>query len=182
MGRVVDGINAELATFIEHQPVFFVSTAPLAPDGHINVSPKGLDSLRVIDEHTVVYLDLHGSGVETIAHVRENGRICVMIPAFSGRPNIVRLHGRGEVLLPGDADFDELLSRFPPFSGVRALVRVAVSRTSTSCGFGVPRMEFVEPRDDLVRWAEKKGDVGLAGYRAEKNVVSIDGLPGMPVS
>lgn len=178
MGRSHEEIGERLATFIESQPVFFVGTAPLAADGHVNVSPKGLTPVRVLDPRTVAYLELTGSGIETIAHLRENGRIILMFCAFSGRPDIVRLHGRGEVLLRGDPGADELFDRFADLPGARAVVRVAVERVSTSCGYGVPLMEVVQDRDELVAWAEKKGEAGLATYRSERNATSIDGLPG----
>lgn len=180
MGRVLDGIGAELAAFLEAQPVFFVATAPHDPDGDVNCSPKGLDTFRVVDDHTVAYLDLTGSGVETVAHLRDNGRITLMFCAFTGRPDIVRLHGRGRAV-PADApEAAALLGRFPDLPGARAVIVVDVERVSSSCGFGVPRMTLDAPRDDLVRWAEKKGPDGLARYRAEKNATSIDGLPGLP--
>lgn len=179
MGRVLDGIGPELAAFLEAQPVFFVATAPDDPDGLVNCSPKGLDTFRVVDEHTVAYLDLTGSGVETVAHLRDNGRITLMFCAFTGRPDIVRLHGRGRVV-PADApDAAPLLARFPELPGARAVIVVDVARVSSSCGFAVPRMILDAPRDELVRWAEKKGPDGVQRYWAEKNATSIDGLPGI---
>jgi len=177
MGKVVAAIDPQLRAFIEAQPVFFVATAPSGDDGHVNLSPKGLDTLRVLDERTLAYLDLTGSGAETIAHLRQNGRITVMFCAFTGPPNIVRVHGRGEVVRPGDAGFDELLAGFPPIPGARAVVVVHGERFATSCGYAVPRMELVDQRDTLVQWAERRGPDGLAEYWAEKNVRSIDGLP-----
>lgn len=179
MGRVLETIDDDLKAFIETQPVFFVSTAPLAAEDHVNVSPKGLDSLRVLGPHRVAYVDLHGSGIETHAHLRENGRICVMFCAFTGPPKVVRLHGRGRAVLPGDDDFDELAARLPTHDGLRAVIDIAVDRVSSSCGFAVPLMDLVEPRDQLVRWADRMGPEKLAGYRAEKNTRSIDGLPGI---
>jgi hypothetical protein len=179
MGRVVDGISAELAAFLEAQPVFFVATAPDDPDGHVNCSPKGLDTFRVVDDRTVAYLDLTGSGVETVAHLRDNGRITLMFCAFTGRPDIVRLYGRGRVV-PADApDAGPWLERFPELPGARAVIVVDVERVSSSCGFAVPRMTLDADRDELVAWAEKKGPDGLARYWQEKNVASIDGLPGI---
>jgi len=177
MGRVLDAISEELAAFLEAQPVFFVATAPA--DGHVNLSPKGLDSFRVLDPHTVAYLDLTGSGVETIAHLRENGRITLMFCAFEGNPNIVRLYGTGEVLPVGERDGDALLGRFPAIAGARSVIRVALERVSTSCGYGVPLMRYGGPRSRLVEWAEARGPEGLVEYRAQKNAVSIDGLPGL---
>ena len=180
MGRVLDGISDELAAFLEAQPVFFVATAPDDPDGLVNCSPKGLDSFRVLDAHTVAYLDLTGSGVETVAHLRDNGRITLMFCAFSGRPDIVRLHGRGRFVAADDPDAAPLLARFPDLAGARSVIVVDVSRVSSSCGYAVPRMTLDAPRPDLVRWAEKKGPDGLARYRRTKNATSVDGLPGLP--
>ncbi len=180
MSRVLDGISAELRAFLEAQPVFFVATAPTSEDGHINCSPKGLDTFRVLDEHTVAYLDLTGSGIETVAHLRENARITLMFCAFSGRPDIIRLHGRGRVV-PADApDAADLLARFPEYPGARSVIVVDVERVSSSCGYAVPRMTLETPRDELLNWATKKGAPALAEYHAEKNARSIDGLPGLP--
>ncbi len=178
MGRALDAISDELAAFLEAQPVFFVATAPA--DGHVNLSPKGLDSLRVLDPRTVAYLDLTGSGVETIAHLRENGRITLMFCAFEGNPNIVRLYGTGEVLPVGERDGDALLGLFPGIAGARSVIRVALDRVSTSCGYGVPLMRYEGPRSRLVEWADARGPEGLVEYRAQKNAASIDGLPGLP--
>jgi hypothetical protein len=178
VARVLESITPELTEFLEAQPVFFVATAPLAGDGHVNLSPKGLDTFRVLDAHTVAYLDLTGSGAETIAHLQENARITLMFCAFSGRPNIVRLHGRGTVIRADADEARSLLDCFPAIPGARSVIRVEVSRVSTSCGYAVPVMEVVGPRPDLVDWASKRGDDGLADYRASKNATSIDGLPG----
>lgn len=176
MARVHDSITPELQAFIEAQPLFFVASAPLAADGHVNLSPKGLDSFRVLGPHRVAYLDLTGSGNETSAHLHENGRITLMFCAFAGAPKILRLCGRGRVVLPGAPGWDELAGRFPPHTGIRQVVVADVERVQTSCGFGVPRMDTVQQRDQLVRWAEAKGDA-LPAYRREKNARSIDGLP-----
>jgi hypothetical protein len=171
-------ITGRLAEFISEQPVFFVGTAPLSGDGHVNLSPKGgTGTLQILDPHTVAYVDLTGSGSETIAHLKENGRITVMLCAFTGPPNIVRLHGRGRVVAMDDPEFVDLAGRFPPMPGVRAVIVVAVERISDSCGYAVPFMEYVGDRDLLSRWAERKGDDGLAEYRERKNSASIDGLP-----
>jgi Pyridoxamine 5'-phosphate oxidase len=179
MARVLSAISPELKEFLEAQPVFFVATAPSGGNGHVNVSPKGLDSLRVLDEHTVAYLDLTGSGVETIAHLRENGRITLMFCAFSGRPDIVRLSGRGEVIAVESAEAIPLLALLPEQPGARAVIRISLDRISSSCGYAVPLMDYVGARDQLTKWAEKKGSEGLAEYRSEKNAQSIDGLPGL---
>jgi hypothetical protein len=178
MGRVLDEITDELGAFIAAQRVFFVATAP-TDGGRVNVSPKGLDTFTVLDANTVAYLDLTGSGIETVAHLRENGRITIMFCAFDGKPNIVRLYGRGEVLPTGEHDADTLLPRFGEYPGARAVIRVHVDRVSTSCGYAVPRMRYEGERDQLVTWADRRGPDGLVEYREEKNAVSIDGLPGL---
>ena len=180
MGRVLNGISASLRDFLEAQPVFFVATAPTGDDGHINCSPKGLDTFRVLDDHTVAYLDLTGSGIETVAHLRNNARITLMFCAFTGRPDIVRLYGRGRVVAADDPGATELLGRFPELPGTRSVIVVDVERVSSSCGYAVPRMTLEAPRDELLDWATKKDAPALAAYWAEKNARSIDGLPGLP--
>lgn len=181
MGRTYEAIDERLSRFLNRQHVFFVGTAPSGSEGHVNVSPKGLDgTFAVLDPNTVAYLDLTGSGVETIAHLRDNGRIVIMFCAFEGPPRIVRLHGRGEVVLPADPRFEELAARFSAHAGVRAVIVVGVELVADSCGYAVPRMKFVSERDQLDRWAERKGEDGIARYQATKNVRSIDGLPGLP--
>jgi hypothetical protein len=181
MGRVDDAISDELGAFIAAQRVFFVATAP-ADGGHVNLSPKGLDTFAVLDANTVAYLDLTGSGVETIAHLRENGRITIMFCAFDGKPNIVRLYGRGEVLPTGEPEADALLPRFDAYPGARSVIRVHLDRVSTSCGYGVPLLRYEGERDQLTKWAERRGPDGLVKYREEKNTSSIDGLPGLTVN
>jgi hypothetical protein len=179
MAKVYPEIEARLAKFIENQHLFFVATAPLDGRGLINLSPKGLDTFCILDPHSVAYLDLVGSGVETVAHLRENGRIVLMFCAFEGPPNIVRLYGRGESVQPGDDDWDDLIANFPVRRSARSVVRIAVDRISDSCGFGVPLYAFQGERDALDQWAEKRGDEGLRSYRNENNQESIDGLPGL---
>ena len=179
MGKTGHTIDQRLRTFIESQHLFFVATSPLDPSAHLNLSPKGLDSLRVLDEHTVAYLDFVGSGAETIAHVRENGRIVLMFCAFQGPPNIVRLYGRGEIIEPQDAEFSALREQFPSAPGTRAIIRVAIDRLSETCGFGVPRFTFDGHRTQLTDWAERKGEDGLVDYQQRKNATSIDGLPAL---
>ncbi len=169
-----------MAEAVTGAPLFFVATAPLGVDGHVNVSPKGGDTLRVLDEATVAYLDLTGSGVETVAHLRENGRITIMVCAFEGPAQIVRLYGRGEAVLPGDERFASLAKAFPPLPGVRSVIVVALERVSSSCGYGVPVMRHEAERTRLLEWAEGKGPEGLAEYRADRNAHSIDGLAGLP--
>lgn len=178
MGRVLEEITDELAEFIAAQRVFFVATAPI-DGGHVNVSPKGLDTFAVLDPNTVAYLDLTGSGVETVAHLRENGRITIMFCAFDGKPNIVRLYGHGEVLPIGEPSADALLPRFGAYPGARSVICVQVDRVSTSCGYGVPLLSYEGERDQLTTWADRRGPDGLVEYREEKNAVSIDGLPGL---
>ncbi len=179
MSKQLDCISEELAAWLPRQHVFFVATAPLSGEGHVNCSPKGGDCFRVLDSMQVAYLDFTGSGAETAAHLRENGRIVLMFCAFEGRPNIVRLHGHGEVLTPDSPEFEALASDFPSNPGARALVRVRVSRVSTSCGFAVPFLEFGSDRDTLDQWSAAKGQEGLAEYRQSKNARSIDGLPAL---
>ena len=180
MGIVYEGIDSKLAKWLTAQPMFVVGTAPLDGDGLINVSPKGMaGSFVVLDEHHVAYLDLTGSGVETIAHLRQNGRIVLMFTAFAGKPNIVRLHGRGEVTLPGEPQFERLLPTFSEHPGVRSIITVTVQRVSDSCGFAVPEMAYVQDRRALDAGNAKRGEAGLADYRRAKNAVSVDGLPGL---
>ena len=179
MGTVYDEIDDALAGFLMAQHVFFVATAPLAADGHVNLSPKGLDDFRVLGPRQVAYLDRTGSGVETIAHLRENGRIVFMFCAFDGPPRIVRLHGRGEAVRPGDPRYDALAANFEAREGARSIVVVEVRRVADSCGYGVPKMDFVDNRRQLDSWARKKGDSGVAAYQAERNAFSLDGLPGL---
>lgn len=179
MGKYQEGITEQLADWISRQHVFFVGTAPLAAGGHVNISPKGLDSLRVVGPNKVAYVDLTGSGAETIAHVRENGRIILMFCAFSGPPKIVRLHGRGTIVTKSSNEWHEYLKLFPDLLGTRSIVVVDITRVSDSCGYGVPLMDFVADRDVLTRWSENKGPAGLEKYRREKNGLSIDGLPAL---
>lgn len=169
-------ITPELAEWIAQQQVFFVASAPLAADGHVNCSPKGGDTFRVLGPRTVAYLDYTGSGAETAAHLRENGRVVIMFCAFAGSPRILRLHGRGEVREQSHPEFAELSALFPPNPGTRAIVRVNVTRVSTSCGYSVPLYEHRGQRDALDKWAAAKGADGLRDYRRAKNQRSIDGL------
>ncbi len=191
MGRIYDCIDERLATWIARQPLFFVGTAPSGDDGHVNVSPKGpIGSLRVIDAHTVAYLDIVGSGAETIAHLRDNGRICVMFCAFEGPPRILRLHGEGEVVLPGDADFEPLLAAgFDEPAAPearRAIIRVRVSRVADSCGYGVPLMSYEgeRPHSDLstAKRLRVEGPEAMLNYQRAHNLESIDGLPAVELA
>jgi hypothetical protein len=180
MGKVYAALDAALAAWIAAQRMFFVATAPSGDGGHVNCSPKGGDALCVLGPTTVAYVDRVGSGVETIAHLRQNGRIVVMLCAFEGPPRILRLHGRGDVVPAGTPEFDALLPRLTANpGGARAIVRVEVQRIGDSCGFGVPRLRFDGDREQLGAWAAKKGPDGLAAYVRERNARSIDGLPGL---
>ncbi len=174
-----DGITPALAEWLGQQRVFFVATAPLAADGLLNCSPKGMDTFRILGPREVVYLDLTGSGIETVAHLRENGRIIFTFCAFEGSPKIVRLHGTGEVVTEGVPDFEALRALFPGYPGARAVVRAALTRVSSSCGYAIPRYDYAGERDTLARWAESRGPEGLTQYRHENNVRSLDGLPGL---
>jgi hypothetical protein len=178
MGQALDALDEKLTEGIGRQHVFFVATAP-AQGGHVNLSPKGHDSLRVLDASTVAYLDLTGSGAETIAHTRENGRITVMFCAFEGPPLILRLFGVGEAHPLGSARFEELAPRFPTIPGARSIITVAIDRVQTSCGYSIPFLDHRDERPTLQQWAERKGDGGLREYWAEKNAESIDGLPAL---
>ncbi len=177
MGKTYESITPELREFIERQRMFFVASAPLDAQGHVNVSPKGLDALRGLGEKRIAYLDLTGSGNETSAHLEENGRITVMFCAFEGQPKILRLYGRGRTILPGADECSELAGHFEMRPGMRQIVVVDVQRVQTSCGFGVPLYEFVGQRDMLPDWAAKKGPEGIERYHREKNAASIDGMP-----
>jgi len=178
VGKIYERIDGRLRDFLERQPVFFVATAPLSPTGRVNVSPKGIGgTFAILDERTVAYLDITASGAETIAHLRENGRITLMFCAFSGPPNVVRLHGQGRVISLYDAEFSSYLQHFTEYRGARAVIVVDVERISDSCGYGVPLMDYVGERNLLPAYLERKGEQGQAAYRREKNRRSIDGLP-----
>jgi len=179
MGQVHERIDGRLKAFIERQQMFFVATAPSGPGGHVNLSPKGIGgTFAIIDEHTVAYADVTASGAETIAHVRDNGRITLMFCAFEGPPNIVRLHGTGRIVTLYDNEFGALSELFTETRGVRAIVVVDVQRVSDSCGYGVPLMTYEGERDLLPAYMDRKGVDGQAEYRQRKNLTSIDGLPG----
>lgn len=176
--KLHERIDDRLRAFIEEQRVFFVATAPSGGDGHVNLSPKGIDgTLAVVDDHTVAYLDITASGAETIAHLRENGRITLMFCSFGERPNIVRLHGAGRVVTLYDDEFADWLPRFTETRGARAVIVVDVARVSDSCGYGVPQFDYAGERDLLAPFMERKGEDGRRDYRQAKNRTSIDGLP-----
>ncbi|MGA2231380.1 MAG: pyridoxamine 5'-phosphate oxidase family protein [Tepidisphaeraceae bacterium] len=176
MAAVQPCITPELAEFILAQPLFFVGTAPLSRTGHINLSPKGLGTFRVLSQSRVAYLDLTGSGNETAAHVLENGRITFLFCAFEEPPKILRLYGTGRTVREDEAEWPEMIGLFPEMPGARQIVVADISRVQTSCGFGVPMMKVVGQRETLVKWAQRKGPAGMAEYRARKNAVSIDGM------
>ncbi len=176
MGKVLDHLTPELQAFLERQRVFFVATAPVQ-SGHVNLSPKGRDAFRVLAPGRVAYLDLTGSGNETSAHLLENGRITIMFCAFEGPPLILRLYGQGRAVLRGSAEWDQLKPRFADLPGARQIILVDLDHVQTSCGDGVPFMDFRAERDKIIQWAETKGEEGLEAYRQEKNLRSIDGLP-----
>ena len=192
MGKIYDGIDGKLEAWISEQPVFFVATAPTSTDGHVNVSPKGdAATFRVLGPHRVAFLDTVGSGAETIAHLRENGRVVVMFCAFAGPPRIVRLHGRGTVTQIGTQGFDEILAAFDAdlieqsglADSLRSVIKINVSRVADSCGYGVPLMQFEGWRPQGQAWADNRlrthGPNALMDYTRELNATSIDGLPGI---
>ncbi|CAN5804684.1 pyridoxamine 5'-phosphate oxidase family protein [soil metagenome] len=179
MGQKWSAIPDHLVEWMPAQPVWFVATAPLTADGHVNLSPKGDDTFRVLDRSTVAYLDLTGSGAETIAHTRENGRLTIMFCSFDERPDIVRLYGRGEAVLPEHPDFAGLVTHFPEKLSTRSVIRLHVDEVTSSCGFGVPYMTLAGPRPMMDEWAERKGAEGIVEYRAQKNQRSLDGLPAL---
>ncbi|MCQ4209766.1 pyridoxamine 5'-phosphate oxidase family protein [Streptomyces longispororuber] len=188
MGKSYERIDGRLRSFIEEQPVFFTATAPLSGDGTVNLSPKGLKgSFAVVDEHTVAYLDFAGSNAETIAHLRENGRITLMWCAFQGPPNIVRVHGRGEPVFRDDPRFTELLGHFEGVdvtrSGLRAIIVVHAEHVRDTCGFAVPFMTYDEERTLHGDYFARKDDEALDAYFQKKEYIgrSMDGLPGLPL-
>jgi len=175
MGKLYTQLTDDLAGFIRRQKIFFVGTA--ADEGRANISPKGMDTLRVVTEDRVVWLNLTGSGNETAAHLRENGRITLMFCAFEGEPLILRLYGHARIFHPRDAEWDSLITLFPATPGARQIIDMSVDLVQTSCGFGVPFFEFKAERDQLEKWAEKKGPEGIQKYWEEKNRASVDGKP-----
>lgn len=177
MAKTYEEIGPELVAWLREQRLFFVATAPLAADGLVNCSPKGMDTFRVLGPNEVAYLDLTGSGTETIAHLRENGRIVFTFVALSGPPRIVRLHGAGEALFVGSPEFERLRPLFPDTPGARSVIRARIRRVGDSCGYSIPRFDYAGERDTLVRWAQNKGPEGLETYRRERNATSLDDLP-----
>lgn len=179
MGKVHDIIDERIGAWLRQQQMFFVATAPLHAAGFVNCSPKGLDTLRVLGPREVAWLDIGGSGIETVAHLKENGRIVLMFCAFEGTPRILRLHGRGVVIERNHPDFDALLARFPPQPVCRAIIRVDVHRISDSCGWGVPVYRYDGQRDDIARAVAGKSREQLLAQAIRQNSRSIDGLEGL---
>ena len=177
MGQRFDEISSDIKLAITEAPIFFVATAPLATDGHVNLSPKGLDTLRVLGPRTIAYLDLTGSGNETAAHILENGRLTIMLCSFSGKPRIIRIYCRGRVVSRQSPEWAEWSSHFPVLQGTRQIVVGDVDFVQTSCGYAVPEMNLVGERNALLRWSDSKGEEGLKTYRLDKNARSIDGIP-----
>jgi hypothetical protein len=180
MGKMYSEITPELSEWISQQKVFFVGTA--APDGLINVSPKGLDTLRVINSNRLLWLNLTGSGNETAAHLLESDRITVMFCAFEGKPLILRVYGHARIIQENHDQWDQLLTHFPVTAGARQIIEITTEKVQTSCGFGVPLLDFKGERDMLTKWSESKGDNGIHDYWKEKNAISLDGKPtGIPM-
>jgi len=177
MGKFFDEIREQEKNFIEKQRMFFVGTAPLSAEGHVNLSPKGMDSFRVFSSNKVAYMDTVGSGNETSAHILENSRITIMFCAFDGPPNILRLYGKGRTVLPSDKDWEELAPHFKLLLNTRQIIVADIHEVQTSCGFSVPYYQYEGERDYAEKWAESKGAAGLETYKAEKNLISLDGLP-----
>ena len=182
MAKTYDAIGPEVREWMAEQHMFFVATAPRSDAGMINLSPKGHDTLRILDDHTLAFLDYGGSGIETIAHLRENGRIVVMMCAFAGPPKIFRFHGSGDVITPKDPEFETLSEAFDRSElGIRAIIRVNVTRISDSCGFGVPLYEYQEQRRTSPNFIRSHGTERIRAYQEENNLESLDGLPGITV-
>ena len=179
MGKEFESIDDKLQRWIEKQRMFFVATAPLDGNGHVNCSPKGLDSLRVLGPRQLAYVDLGGSGIETVAHIRENQRITIMLCAFDGPPKIFRFYGRGRAVEPGNTEFNDLVARFPEQPSVRNIIVIDVDRIMDSCGYGVPEFDFRKDRESMANWINSKTDEELAQYRRDNNSESLDGLPGL---
>jgi len=177
MGKFYDSITDHHREFIANQHMFFVATAPLNPEGHVNVSPKGLDSFRVLSDTQVGYMDIISSGNETSAHMMENGRITIMMCSYDKTPNILRLYGTGHTVLPDTDEWEALSPQFNILPSTRQLIIADIHKVQTSCGFGVPMFDYVGERDQHYRWAEEKGADGLIEYRNDKNLISLDGLP-----
>ncbi|WP_141432335.1 pyridoxamine 5'-phosphate oxidase family protein [Bacillus sp. 03113] len=176
MGKLFDELLPEHEEFIKKQKIFFVGSAPLSDKGHVNISPKGYDVLKILSSTEVTYLDLTGSGNETSAHINENKRITFMFIAFEGPPMILRLYGQGRTILPNDTEWDEFIKYFPTIPGARQILHAKITSVKTSCGFSVPFLSYEGDRETLTKWAEKQGEEKLQTYWKEKNYYSMDGL------
>ena len=177
MGKFHNSIKDEHKAFAQKQKMYFVSTSPLDKEGHINLSPKGLDSFRILSPTRVAYMDIVGSGNETSAHLLENGRITIMFCAFDGPPNILRFYGAGYTVLPGDAEWEDLSTHFDIQIATRQIIVADIDKVQTSCGYSVPLYQYKGERDHADKWAQKKGREGLEEYMNEKNLKILDGLP-----
>lgn len=177
MGKVFEQISEELQAFINKQHIFFVATAPLAHDGHVNLSPKGMDSFQILSPNRVAYLDMTGSGNETSAHIAENGRITFMFCAFEGAPNVVRLYGAGRTVLPTSDEWANLSANFTLPLGTRQIIVADIHRVSTACGYAVPFFDYQGERETLLKYWQVKGEEAVPDYQRTKNTASIDGLP-----
>lgn len=175
MGKLFSEMLPEHESFIKRQHIFFVGSAPLDANEHVNISPKGYDTLRVLSSTEVAYLDLTGSGNETSTHLDENGRITFMFVAFDGAPVILRLYGTGRVFLPNSPEWDSLIQRFEMIPGARQIVYAKIHAVKTSCGMSIPFFSFDGKRDALQEWALKMGDERLDEYHLRKNTVNMDG-------
>lgn len=174
MAKFYDKITSRIHNFIEAQKVFFVATAP--KNGRINLSPKGMDSFRVLNENRVAWLSVTGSGNETSAHLLEDNRITIMFCAFEGAPNILRLYGKAKEILPNDTEWDSLITLFPSLTGTRQIFDITIESAQTSCGMSIPFYEYKEERNQLLDWAEEKGQDNIEQYWKDRNQTSIDGL------
>jgi hypothetical protein len=181
MGKVFERIDDGLREWVGKQHMFFVATAPLSDEGMVNCSPKGYDAFRILNDHEVAYLDFTGSGIETVAHIQENGRITFLFCSFDSQPRIVRFHGKGFVHPVGTPEFDALIGNFETKPGMRSIIRAEVHRISDSCGYGVPRYEFLGDRKTMADYWTAKGEEGTVEYQKRRNAESLDGLQGLPV-
>lgn len=179
MSKIYDELTDSLQSFIKEQHMFFVGTAPLSGYGLLNLSPKGLDTLRILGPKTIAYLDLTGSGIETVAHLKENGRMVMMFCSFGPRPLILRLHGAGRVFETSDPEFVQLSAHFGELPAARAIIQLDITRIADSCGWGVPRYAYEGTRETYIQFAEKIGDEGLRQAQVEYNLKSLDGLEGL---
>ena len=175
MAKFYDSLNSRLQTFIKNQKIFFVATAP--EEGRINLSPKGMDSLRILDENRILWLNVTGSGNETAAHLLENPRITIMMCSFEGAPNILRIYGKGKAIHPKDNEWSNLISLFPETLGTRQIFDITVESVQTSCGMSIPFFDYKGEREQLNDWAKEKGDEGIQQYWQDRNLTSIDGKP-----